>query len=35
LSGLQRIVENDVNATDSNTDNPTGDDDESPSTESL
>ncbi len=37
LSGLQRIVENDVNATDSNTDTdtPTGDDDESPSTESL
>jgi DNA gyrase subunit A len=37
LSGLQRIVENDVNAADSNTDadTPTGDDDESPSTESL
>jgi DNA gyrase subunit A len=37
LSGLQRIVENDVNATDGNTDTdtPTGDDDESPSTESL
>jgi len=37
LTGLQRIVENDVNATDSNTDTdtPTGDDDESPSTESL
>jgi DNA gyrase subunit A len=37
LTGLQRIVENDANATDGNTDTdtPNGDDDESPSTESL
>ena len=35
LSGLQRIVENDVNTSDNSTDTTTGDDDESPSTESL